>query len=246
MTKKATNTINVVFPIMDMKLWQQFITGLRYENRFSLSEHSEKFVTQLIDYAEKYKTKSFPEGRKFYRARINGLHNNNAIALNEMGAPPKELAGHGRLNPKGIPYLYLSSNQLTAVSEVRPWVGSNITVAEFELVNDVRLINFSSSVFQNRLKAKEREGSEFTWRELITWMFSSPFDPRDDTAYVPTQYLSERIKGNDYDGIIYDSALNPSGYNVTLFNTTLAKPLSRQLAKVQSIKLKPSYRPVSK
>lgn len=229
---------------MDMHVWQQFLTGLRYKNRFSLQENSEKFVVQLLAYAKKHKTKRFIKGRKFYRARINELHHSGAIAINKMGAPPKEVAGHGRLNPKGIPYLYLSSNQLTAISEVRPWVGGHVTVAEFELIDNVKLINFSSKFFQNKTKSKENEGSEFTWRELITWMFSAPFDPRDDTAYVPTQYLSERIKGNGYDGIIYDSSLNPNGYNVTLFDISSAEPLSRQLAKIQSIKLKPTYKAV--
>jgi len=161
-----------------------------------------------------------------------------------MGAPPNELAGHGRLNPIGIPYLYLSSNQLTAVSEVRPWVGSRITVAEFLLNQDISLINFSNKFFHRESSRQEYRGHEFTWRNLITWMFSAPFDPRDDTAYVPTQYLSERIKGLGFDGILYDSSLNPKGYNITLFDPEAAKAIDRQLASVRSIKLRVDYKKI--
>ncbi|MFZ0569740.1 MAG: RES domain-containing protein [Rhodomicrobium sp.] len=34
----------------------------------------------------------------------------------------------GRANPRGIPYLYLASTRDTALAEVRPWIGSHITV----------------------------------------------------------------------------------------------------------------------
>jgi hypothetical protein len=59
-------------------------------------------------------------------------------------------------------------------------------------------------------------------------MFSAPFDPRDDTAYIPTQYLAERIKGAGFAGIIYDSSLNTNGYNVTLFDVKRAKAMRRK------------------
>jgi hypothetical protein len=58
-------------------------------------------------------------------------------------------------------------------------------LAEFTLTTDCEFINFSKEHFINIPKGEEFDGAEFTWRELITWMFSAPFDPRDDTAYVP-------------------------------------------------------------
>jgi hypothetical protein len=67
-------------------------------------------------------------------------------------------------------------------------------------------------------------------------MFSAPFDPRDDTAYIPTQYLAERIKGAGLAGIIYDSALSPNGYNVTLFNKSSAEPMRRKLAQAHQVR----------
>ena len=241
MNDKA-QTISTTFPLADMQMFGKFASGIRFDNRFSLDDDPKRFIELVLDFAEDHKTKTFSGDRSFYRARINDLNDAEAIPIDSMGAPPKEKAGHGRLNPAGIPYLYLSSNQLTAISEVRAWVGSKVTVAEFALNDAVRLINFSNKFFQKESRKKIEEGEEFTWRELITWIFSTPFDHRDDTAYIPTQYISERIKSRGYDGIIYDSALNPKGYNVTLFDTLAASPKGTQVAIVKSIKIEATYK----
>jgi RES domain-containing protein len=179
-----------------------------------------------------------------FRARINDVDDHyNPWPMEAMGAPPGTIAGHGRINPRGIPYLYLASNKETAVSEVRPWVGCWVTVAEYKLNSARRVIDFrqdrAASVVGH---ASSKSGGEFTWRELISWMFRAPFDPRDDTAYVPTQYLAERIKREGIDGITYDSALNSNGYNVALFDTASAKTIRRELAEVKRIKVHALFR----
>jgi len=135
----------------------------------------------------------------------------------------------------------LASDKITAVSEIRPWVGCDITLAEFTLSDDCQLINFSKQHFVNIPEGKEFKGPEFTWRELITWMFSAPFDPRDDTAYIPTQYLAERVKGAGYDGIIYDSALSAHGYNITLFDVLSAQGVGLEKARVTSLEVKANF-----
>lgn len=233
---KAT-TIRIAFPFKDMQVWERFVNGLKSENRFTLNDEPAKFVDLIINYAKKHKTVSLPRNTLLYRARINDSNSNAPFPIDKMSAPPAHLAGHGRLNPRGIPYLYLASDQVTAVSEVRPWVGCHLTVAEFSLVDDCELVNFSKEHFVNIPEGEEFEGAEFTWRELITWMFSAPFDPRDDTAYIPTQYLAERIKGAGLAGIIYDSALSTGGYNVTLFDVKKANALRREKARVTAAKV---------
>lgn len=39
--------------------------------------------------------------------------------------------------------------------------------------------------------------------------------------YLPTQYISEFIKSQGYDGVAYESTMNPSGYNIAVYNETL-------------------------
>lgn len=243
--ESKNTTIRVTFPFSDVQVWQQFVVGLKQENRFTLLEQPAKFIEKLIEYARKHKSIKLPGGTTLYRARINdGIESSKPFAIEHMGAPPIHLAGHGRLNPRGIPYLYLASDKLTAVSEVRPWVNCHITVAEFVLSADCKFINFSKKHMVNIPEGEEYEGPEFTWRELITWMFSAPFDPRDDTAYIPTQYIAERIKGAGFDGIIYDSALIADGYNVTLFNSESAKGLRREIAWVTDVEVRASFAPI--
>lgn len=244
-SKPKNTTIRVTFPFKDVQVWQQFVVGLKRENRFTLTGETAKFIESLIGYAKKHKSIKIPGGTPLFRARINdGLESSKPIAIEHMGAPPIHLAGHGRLNPRGITYLYLASNRLTAVSEVRPWVSCDITVAEFVLSEDCEFINFSNKHMVNIPEGEEYKGSEFTWRELITWMFSAPFDPRDDTTYIPTQYIAERTKGAGFDGIIYDSALSADGYNVTLFNAESAKGVRREKAYVTDVEVRASFAPI--
>ena len=62
----------------------------------------------------------------------------------ERMKPLKDTSSEGRANPKGIPYLYLSTDMNTAMAEVRPWIGSYISLAQFKLLRDVTIINCSS------------------------------------------------------------------------------------------------------
>lgn len=247
MTANSKSTkIRLVFPFKDFQVWQRFVVGLKSENRFTLDEEPARFVDLLIDYAKTHKTVTLPRNTVLYRARLNDTSDSGtALPLENMGAPPAYVAGHGRLNPRGIPYLYLASNRITAVSEIRPWVGCNVTVAEFILSQDCELVNFSRKQFVNIPEGEDFEGPEFTWRELITWFFGAPFDPRDDTAYIPTQFLAERIKGAGFAGIIYDSSLSLDGYNVTLFDINLATPVRREKARVTSMKVEASYKEIA-
>ncbi len=57
--------------------------------------------------------------------------------------PLKDSATEGRANPKGIPCLYVASERETAMSEIRPWIGSTVSVAKFSNKNELRLIDFS-------------------------------------------------------------------------------------------------------
>ncbi|MEE2026036.1 RES family NAD+ phosphorylase, partial [Alkalimonas mucilaginosa] len=59
----------------------------------------------------------------------------------EMLAPPKDLVGNGRANPAGIPYLYVASDEVTAVSEIRPHTGEIVNVAEIQLETSLKLID---------------------------------------------------------------------------------------------------------
>jgi hypothetical protein len=162
----------------------------------------------------------------WYRARIRP--GDVPYTVDEMGAPPKRIASHGRANPAGIPYLYLGSAQDTAISEIRPHTGEIACVADFTTPNTLKLVDLRTprklvSPFlledaeeigrmRNDLPFLERLGNELT-RPVIPQ--SAAID------YTPSQYLCEFIKKCGYHGVIYRSSVS-TGMNLALFDPTLA------------------------
>jgi hypothetical protein len=153
--------------------------------------------------------------------------------------PEVSRAKEGRANPKGIPYLYLSTNRDTALAEVRPWIGSLISVAQFKTVRELRLINCVANPLISRLyfeepSAEERE--KFVWSE-IDRSFAKPIDKNsDDVAdYVPTQIIAEFFKINKFDGVAYRSSLG-EGYNMALFGLDMAELVNCSLFEAKGIK----------
>ena len=236
--KEGGITLKSVLPVDDIVVFSKMIKELKSKNRYFLSEHSTKLLENLVNYVNLFKNHRLVKGDKTYRARINDCGKNNdypPFPLNKMGAPPTPNATHGRINPVGISYLYLASDLKTAVAEVRPWKGCEITVAEFYLKKEIKLANFSNKVAINKPSDSMYDGAEWTWSELITYYFSMPIDPRDDISYIPIQYISERIKKEGFDGIMYDSALDKDGYNICLFNPPKASPKKRFSVSVTDI-----------
>ena len=57
--------------------------------------------------------------------------------------PKAEYVGDGRVNPRGIACLYLATTPSAAISEMRAWVGSFITMAQFKTVRECLLVDCS-------------------------------------------------------------------------------------------------------
>jgi RES domain-containing protein len=156
----------------------------------------------------------------------------------ERMKPLVDRAQEGRANPKGIPYLYLATHQGIAVAEVRPWVGSHVTIARFELIREVRLINTVSSDQRYMTYSREPESEE---RERAVWLdidraFSQPVTSADDTAdYAATQVLAEFFHDNGIDGIAYGSSLG-EGHNVVLFDMGAAVVTEREVVQIRVVK----------
>ena len=153
--------------------------------------------------------------------------------------PVRDRATEGRANPKGIPYLYLATKRDTALAEVRPWIGSLITVGQFRIKRRLKLINCTIGdpkecvLLGSELSPKERE--ETAWAQ-INKAFARPVTPSDDSAdYVPTQVLAEFFHANGFDGIGYRSALG-SGHNIVLFDIDAVELTTRLLFELHSIK----------
>ena len=181
------------------------------------------------------------DSSKWYRARL--IDSQGPHTLNQMGAPPVELAKHGRANPVGIPYLYLASTAVTAVAELRPHTGEHASVAEFDLARpelkfaDLRdprgyaspLLDDENAIYDLRagLPLLERLGEELTRPVKPS---SAPYE------YIPTQYLCEYIKTCGFDGVLYRSSVSvDGGVNIALFKPEVARPLSVKEVEVSQV-----------
>jgi hypothetical protein len=153
--------------------------------------------------------------------------------------PRANCAREGRANPKGIPCLYLATHEKTAVSEVRPWIGEYVSLAQFALKRDVRIVNCTVDNHKLMFYLHEPEPEE---RERRVWQdidraFSQPVIPDDDTAaYAPTQVLAEYFREHGLDGIAYRSSVGP-GHNLAFFDIEVAVLKNCNLVQIDSMNL---------
>lgn len=201
--------------------WETLRDEIMFKNRWFLEQEIDK--ERMRSLLEMLIEKNVP--KRWYRSRIRT--GDDAFTIGEMNAPPKHLALHGRANPAGIPYLYLSSSPGTAVAEIRPHTGEVACVADFTIpeIQAVDLRNprgfispfiFSDASQIGQLRADlpllQRLGEELT-RPVLP--------QRAAIEYIPSQYLCEFIKNLDFDGVLYRSSVS-DGINLALFDPTKA------------------------
>ena len=162
--------------------------------------------------------------------RVRERRNNDGWEVNatEMGPPPKEKVGAGRMNPPGIPYFYLAHELETALAEVLSGPPTEASYAEFKLskelvVLDLCEIHALPSIFNDDLR-DVREGLLFI--EHFVASISEPVrkDGNEHVDYVPSQVVSEffakvfrSAHGDEIHGMVYPSAVQPGGRNAVLF-----------------------------
>ncbi|MBB1367730.1 RES domain-containing protein [Pseudoalteromonas sp. SR44-5] len=204
----------------DVLDWSSFKKELKHNNRFfpkSFPNHDE--LASLMSYL------SFvieARNQTFYRARI--IKSGDEIyAPENMGAPPPELASHGRANPFGISYLYVASTENTAVSEVRPHNGERLAIARFNNLNSLKLVDLRNPR-QTLVPFRYSEDSlkniykGLALLETLGVELTKPVSQdKAPLEYLSSQYLCEFIKSQQYDGVIYKSSLGDSD-NYAIFN----------------------------
>lgn len=155
--------------------------------------------------------------------------------------PLSSRAREGRANPKGIPCLYLATHLGTAIAEVRPWIGSEVSVGQFVPTRELRLVNCTeheeAKLFLPLSAAPPDSWDTRVWC-AIDYAFSRPLTPSDDEAdYAPTQVLAELLMSGGFDGIAYASSLG-DGHNVALFDLDAAVLTGCGLYRVKAMGLR--------
>jgi hypothetical protein len=219
-----------------IEVWEQLRAELMHKNRFfpvttvDMERLGRLLPSLVLDQADLLKI--------WYRARIQQA--DNVYPIGDMGCPPKHLASHGRANPAGIPYLYLASEEITAISEVRPNAGDKVTVAKVTVPN-LQIVDlchprktFSpfSLPYEDALPSF-REGLDFL--EKLGEELSRPVLQKSAAFdYIPSQYLCEFVKKCGFHGVMYRSAAE-GGVNLALFDPDQAvfvEVVSRYISKI--------------
>jgi hypothetical protein len=235
----------------EFKSWRsfwQFEEVTKNKTRYVHAPEVEEFLNTVLQTSEK-RVELLAKDKILWRAQIGCgwepiYEQGEYIDDNPVPHPPARMkplkgrASEGRANPKGIPYFYLATNRDTALAEVRPWIGSFISVGQFKTLRELRLVNCTTDKQGFRFYLKEpsaEEREESVWAD-IDRAFAKPVSHSDDVAdYVPTQIIVELFKTNNFDGIAYRSSLG-DGHNIALFDLDVVELVSCYLFKAENIR----------
>ena len=225
-----------------------FAQSVKGEARYVFEEHVNKFL-QTVRATSERRRMQLPKDRFLWRAQQGDCWETICIdgeISEEHGPLPaarmkplRTSAREGRVNPKGIPCLYLATDKETAMAEVRPWIRSYISAGEFKTLKNLVLVNCSVEHatdawfgYMNEPDPPERE--KVVWAD-IDRAFSEPVTTDESSAdYAPTQILAEAFRSHGYDGVVYKSRLE-KGFNVALFDLDAADLVNRCLYQVKSL-----------
>lgn len=230
-----------------------FSAAVRRRSRYVKDAEVEDFLATVLATSVGREEK-LPSGTLLWRAQVGHDWEEVYIAEGETDQQPApfppdrmkplpDRAKEGRTNPKGIPQLYLSTGRDIAIAEVRPWLGSLVSVAQFKVLKDVTTMNCTTEDGHRRRIHFQEPGPKE--RETAVWAdidraFAQPLTIADDIAdYVPTQILAELFKSRGFDGIGYRSAFG-DGHNIGLFDLNCADLINCSLFRIKSVKLESS------
>jgi hypothetical protein len=138
----------------------------------------------------------------------------------------------------------MASHEETAIAEVRPWIGSFVSVAIFAILREQRVVDCTNigSAYHPLLdeltpfdEPPPPKREEVVWNH-IAMAFREPLMRTDDVAdYAPTQILAELFRSHDFDGVAYRSAFGTDRYNVALFDVNAAKLLTCALHEITNV-----------
>ncbi len=233
--EKSTILLCEIFPGTDFKIikyspkididssriehWNKFRNELKHKNRFfPKSIPDQEHLKNLFDYIM---LKDDEYSKELYRARISIDY--KPFSIDEMGKPPASIVSEGRANPVGIPYLYTATDPKTAIAEIRPHKGENVSVAKFLVINDLKLADLRNPKKTISPFSLSEDGlfqlySDMEYLCRLGEELSKPVAPRHARLeYLPSQYLCESIKKGGFNGVVYKSSVG-SGDNYAIFD----------------------------
>ncbi|MDN5111032.1 RES family NAD+ phosphorylase [Aliarcobacter butzleri] len=198
------------------------------KNHFLLEESFKEKILNFVDYL----SNNINIDSIYYRARIGyeeKIKNKNSsnyldkstdfiykpYQYEEIAAVPIKNSQEGRLNKKGESFLYLATNIETAISEVRPDSGHIVSVAEFRLIDNIKVVDFDKAFIE--LSKNEKTLKEFVFLSHIEQILSHPVTKDEKHLYFISQFFSNIFRKIGFDGVLFSSSIS-KGQNLVVFN----------------------------
>lgn len=216
--------------------WEKFVEEIKFENRFHIKNTID--LTKLTILLNQFDRKLI-KGKIFYRARIS---DKNGFGVNEMGNPPRHLTKAGRANPQGISYLYLANDIDTTIFETRAALFDFVSIGDFRLKEDIKIIDLHETDLYDPMYLADKDILKdfivlYPFVSRLEKEISKPNRRADNELdYLPTQYISEFIKSQGFDGVKYKSSVNPNGYNLAIFNPSKFECIKSYVHEVENVK----------
>lgn len=190
------------------KYLKEFIEEIQFKNRNPSDIKALELMNELSTNPER----NLKMGTKLYRCRI--IHDMTKIGrepdfygygAKDSFVPPPNITRDMRANYRYIPYLYCANNPYTALVEVRPRLGANVSIATITVKEELTLLDFTLKKIPKKISE-----SKLNLFADLSMLFSKPVASDDDVLdYIPTQFIAEFAKKLGYDGIAFRSSLTP-------------------------------------
>ena len=152
---------------------------------------------------------------------------NEVVAENikdKFGLAPSHLASDQRMTPFGISVLYLSTEKIACVAEIRALVGQFVGVAQFLNRRRLTLLNLNrlaDGFYLHHLDEKYMDKIDiYVFFKKLIATISKPKLSSGKFDYLISQYFYEYLRvefGDQIDGIYLKSVQMPTANNIILF-----------------------------
>ena len=209
--------------------WENFKHIIKHYSRFFDTEEvglRENYLERLDPYIQDYII-ALPRETKLYRAReidesVDSIDKMNPY--DQMGPPPAERAKTNRMSPAGIPYLYLATDEDTAIKECRIKLGKEVIVAEYSTKEELQILDLSAnkvfvpcSVFDPDYDHDDIWMNNI-WKNFVREISEPVAEDKNDHSYeyTATQLIAEYYRNKGLDGICFRSSI-AAGKNYVFF-----------------------------
>lgn len=225
------------------ELWRRFREAILHQQRF-FNDTAKKFLAEIFDGVQHQTDidnkpafyRLLPgEEPIFYRARVvaneqvfQDIAKDPAI---HMGPPPSGLRRAGRMNAAGIAVFYGATERDTAIAELRPAVGSLISLAAFRVKRPLHVLDLTRFIRTGKQldifdKNQIIRTTQWAFMQSFASEISRPILPGDEhLEYVPAQVVAEyltnhpvRWRGSNVmpEAIMFRSAQRFGGKNIAI------------------------------